>query len=404
MPKEVRLDLFGAICVFSKALLSPISSFDSADGNGNGGGGSGSGGPIDSCTEQENCSSITIVEEEGGCSSAGCEFKVCLSVDTSTSNTQCTKTGSISHYCKAGPDGDETCSEPGSWGTNYDSSVPEVFEQCLYAGPGETVEFVLKDGGGCNDSISPFALTGGGVAECGATESQTCSGNGNIGKECLWKITTPECSEEEFVVITPSPTTPSPTECPIDTGTTGDEICPDGPKAVSLLETETASGDVVPAGYNIEDIIYNLNFDVSNQVSFQVDNPFSFDVDIYVQYQKPVGESGLAGDAVCSKSLQQADCDVNSAVLEAVCVEEPNVDPFTIVTVAFVSNDSSIVADDSGEDIYECCHLEDGTDGPNYGTLKYTFKVLCGCPKDERRLRGQNSKDPLVLWNKHSSN
>ena len=165
-------------------------------------------GALDGCVRQSQSSifSITPMESEVNCdgmpgypSGTGCQFEVCITLDTSVS-----KSGeSISHYCKMADDDfsdknhQASCSTPGTWGYNFDDGMKydgsKPFVSCQYAGANQVVTFLMKDGGSCTDSVDTFGVDGG-TAMCQPRPAGTtsCSGN-SIGKECMWTITTPSC-------------------------------------------------------------------------------------------------------------------------------------------------------------------------------------------------------------------
>jgi hypothetical protein len=50
-------------------------------------------------------------------------------------------------------------------------------------------EFLFKDGNGC--SSGSFPISGGLTATCGPSATTTCSGKGNVGKDCIWTVPAP---------------------------------------------------------------------------------------------------------------------------------------------------------------------------------------------------------------------
>eukprot|EP00658_Telonema_sp_P-2_P045270 TRINITY_DN331_c0_g2_i1.p1 TRINITY_DN331_c0_g2~~TRINITY_DN331_c0_g2_i1.p1 ORF type:complete len:273 (+),score=44.30 TRINITY_DN331_c0_g2_i1:351-1169(+) len=64
-------------------------------------------------------------------------------------------------------------------------------EQCQVGHAGGRLQFLFKDGNGCeakqNEDI--FGVTDG--ASCFPTTETSCTGRGNIGKECIWELTLP---------------------------------------------------------------------------------------------------------------------------------------------------------------------------------------------------------------------
>jgi len=172
--------------------------------------------------------------------------------------------------------------------------------------------------------------------------------------------------------------------CDFDMNTRGSELClpQDG---VALLETKTASGDVVPAGFVADDLLFNIVQNGDMTVSFKVDNPFSFPVDMYVQkHVFAAGSVNGALDADCEKSLQEPGCNESTELVTAACIEN-GAEPFSIVSVFYVSNNAEITGEDSDAEPYECCHQDVATKTPEYGIIEYTYKVLCACPSVLRR-------------------
>jgi len=169
-------------------------------------------GPLDGCVRQDSCSHISITEMQGAdvvnCGSSypadTCQYKVCITLDASSEGCGGKPGGpgdSISHYCKTAVDNntnknDQTsCATLDSWGSSYnDYDATESFVSCMYVGGNQKVEFLMKDGESCSDSVSAFGVDGG-TASCAPTTKtgEACSGNA-AGKECIWTITTPECS------------------------------------------------------------------------------------------------------------------------------------------------------------------------------------------------------------------
>jgi len=202
------------------------------------------------------------------------------------------------------------------------------------------------------------------------------------------------------VAPTPAPVTPAPVEpvCDFDMGTTGTTLCVPN-DGVVLVGTKTGSGNFVPDGFTSDDLLHNIVQNGDMTVSFKVDNPFDFAVDMYVQHHVFAQESvNGALDAACNKKLAEPACNENADTITAACIEHGG-DPFSLVSIFFVSNNSEITGEDSDAEPYECCHQEESTKGSDYGIVEYTFKVLCACPSEVRRGRRlRESKTDLEAW------
>jgi hypothetical protein len=104
-------------------------------------------------------------------------------------------------------------------------------------------------------------------------------------------------------------------------------------------------------------------------------------------------------DPACDKDLQQPGCDLFADAITSACIKPGGETPFSIVSIFFVSTDTSFGAG-SGVEPYVCCDQEASTVGDPI--VEYTFKILCACPMDiRRRLRGQN-EDPFEAWKNHA--
>ena len=200
------------------------------------------GGPINSCPYQEDCLvwSLTKIDDDtsssgprntGDCSGGEvpcCEVEVCVELDLDLAN--CRKSGTISHVCEKD---DNVCNpHSGFYDAMEVDDVEDGHRQCQRGVPGQTLEFLFKDGKGCDvkqhdddevpisietsistalgsanlkcepracciDTITGQCGTGGrflnspaNKAECvGGTSS--CTGNAG-GKECVWTFTIPQ--------------------------------------------------------------------------------------------------------------------------------------------------------------------------------------------------------------------
>ena len=174
---------------------------------------------FDRCDSSEDCIA------EGSC----CEVEVCAELDYSKPN--CRKSGTISHVCKKASG--ECNPRLGFYDAmEINTGVDDGFLQCQRGVPGQTLQFMFKDGAGCNtrqkasdpDPSVPvpasIALTGTTVAidcapreccidpetgECGTGGAfkkslanqlcpySSCTGN-SAGVECVWELTVPDCT------------------------------------------------------------------------------------------------------------------------------------------------------------------------------------------------------------------
>jgi hypothetical protein len=198
-----------------------------------------------------------------------------------------------------------------------------------------------------------------------------------------------ESSEVATSAATPEPS-PAPTHCSMNMGVTGATLCDNDQNGVVLIEKKTGNDIVILSGYDVSQIIYDISTsddNVAPMVTFKVDNPFLFPVDMYVQHHKKVGSHG-AMDPACDKELQQPGCDLLADNITSACITPGTATPFSIVSIFFVSTDSSFGAG-SGVEPYACCDQEASTVGDPI--VEYTFKILCACPLVDarRRLRGE---------------
>lgn len=103
----------------------------------------------------------------------------------------CRKEGTISHTCEK--PGDQ-CLDGFSGFDGVSTSVGEIgdgYKTCQIVGQGGLAEFLLKDGnadGACGSATKTF---GGVEATCKQFPVKSCTGGGNIGKECVWEVEAP---------------------------------------------------------------------------------------------------------------------------------------------------------------------------------------------------------------------
>lgn len=152
---------------------------------------------------------------------------------------------------------------------------------------------------------------------------------------------------------------------------TGETACPSASGSVVHLLHQT--GDI-PGG---EPIIYGITYpdtqddDHGREVSIRVANPFGGDSDVYVRYEKKVGQ--FANDPDCEKSLDVSPgCLSESTAISLGCIEFNGVAPFALVDIYVAGPSVS-----GGATVEKCCHPEDYS---GVGVVKYSYKVMCECP------------------------
>lgn len=155
-------------------------------------------GPLSSCTKQMGCLQWEFTDgpTPGLCPDGACEWTVCVTLMLGADGCVKAIRDSISHVCQKD---DATCTPAEGFADAKEiTSGPVVTDggkQCQTGTPGETLEFLFKDGRGCLDSAAvpdasaPFddvAIT------CAPRPASvaSCTGNG-VGKECIWTITLP---------------------------------------------------------------------------------------------------------------------------------------------------------------------------------------------------------------------
>lgn len=162
---------------------------------------------------------------------------------------------------------------------------------------------------------------------------------------------------------------------------TANTLCPSAPagfKAVSLLKSQ----GTLPAGV---DVLYNIQMlpppaeGGAPTVKFSVDNPFpGTNADIYVKYEKAVGKFAL--DPACKRTDHVADCEAGAVQVEAGCISHDGYDPYSIVTIYFASEDSSIYQQGLLADVDKCCYPEDYKNKLHTGVVSFTYEIKCACP------------------------
>jgi len=208
-------------------------------------------------------------------------------------------------------------------------------------------------------------------------------------EEQIVELVTLDTEEEEQDLIFDPPVVAEEPLC-FSTGdkvATSDKVCPASPDGIVQIVHQ--SSDKLPADGD-QDIIYGIVMEeakddnIGQSVKFRVDNIFATEADVYVRYEKKVGE--FANDPACeSMPNTKSGCDVDATEIEVGCVEFPNVEPFALVDIYFVSNKAnSFIPMNAAADtaVEKCCKPPDAYqfDQNGYGVLKYTLKIQCSCP------------------------
>jgi len=148
--------------------------------------------PIDTCDKQNKCMAWTVEQVATKCSvpATPCDFHVCLKLEALQG---CLKkaTETISHTCE----GDIAICNPGM-STAETKGIRMPYAECQYGKPGTTLTFIVKDGNGCAALTGTRTLALGATASCRptTTSDSSCTGKGNVGKECLWTVQLPQCA------------------------------------------------------------------------------------------------------------------------------------------------------------------------------------------------------------------
>mmetsp|Transcript_18981 Transcript_18981/g.47019 ORF Transcript_18981/g.47019 Transcript_18981/m.47019 type:complete len:461 (-) Transcript_18981:444-1826(-) len=278
---------------------------------------------------------------------------------------------------------DSTCTDPQqAFGNSYTFA-----NVCQNVPAGQTVHFLMSDGGSCSGGATKAEMTGYGThASCapstqdlagsnpggqtffpayGGGPGGTCSGQAE-GSECVWSVTVPStCSYEEG------------DPCKGDEAVRNEEtICPDDDGSALVYYQNDRNGD--PPVTPIHDIQHNGD----GTVSFRVMNPFGDDLsNIYTVMPEPGGH----GDAICPKQNSATDC-ITDEVYTAQCIDD---EAWTFVTVFVVGEDDNSAAaqlvdtvnGSQGTDVYECCPKTFEPNG-RFGaqqTAAFSYLIHCEC-------------------------
>jgi hypothetical protein len=150
--------------------------------------------PIETCADQWPCLDFTFecLNSTLICGSElECEYRVCMFLKYDGS---CQKDGTVSHTC-AKADGVCTLQPPLGFNNSQSMEIGNIGDghvQCQIVPPGGVAEFLLKDGN-ARDGCGEFGSTLGNGADvtCETLGVKSCTGQGNIDKECVWRVTAP---------------------------------------------------------------------------------------------------------------------------------------------------------------------------------------------------------------------
>ena len=144
--------------------------------------------PIETCAAQSECVQFTVhkVDNDQVCN-CDCFYNICMTLSFAGS---CAKTDTVSHTCEKDSMG---CSNAtGFTDATEVKSIGDGYTTCQKVPAGGTAEFLLKDGNtkdGCGTQSLSFQSDY--TANCETYGVKSCTGNGNVGKECIWTIAAP---------------------------------------------------------------------------------------------------------------------------------------------------------------------------------------------------------------------
>lgn len=157
-------------------------------------------GPLDSCALQNACLTFTVTPSTTNCG-GDCHYKVCAVIDSSLPG--CTKKGqdTWSHTCKKSSAANGECEIENGFanpGAVENKTIKTGYFECQIIKGGDKVEFLFKDGNGCDNSAIVSVAGGGIIGNCAPRTlgTKSCTGNG-VGKECIFTIPTPQCTGVE---------------------------------------------------------------------------------------------------------------------------------------------------------------------------------------------------------------
>lgn len=373
--------------------------------------------PLTTCAMQSQCLKYTITENEtpSKCGSP-CEYRVCWNQATPGEGwnynhgwwgflSACMRfehvdfIGDMHTTASSADPFDQCINEKNSQGKGFwDSTCTDPQTKfgnsyyfanvCQNVPAGQTVHFLMSDGGRCQGTSFKHEMTEHGTTAYCAPSTQdkagtnpggqtyfpaygehpggTCSGRAE-GSECVWSVTVPStCAYEEG------------DPCDGDEPEYNDDsIC--GPQQdESILVYYENERNAPPPRSPIHDIRHNGN----GTVSFRVLNPYGDDLsNIYTVMPEPGGK----GDSICPKQNSATDC-ITDEVYTAQCIDDES---WTFVTVFVTGEDDNSLAAQAvdaiqgshGTEVYKCCPKTfepNGRFGPQQ-TAAFSYLIHCGC-------------------------
>lgn len=143
--------------------------------------------PIETCGQQADCVQFSLHKITDEVCGGDCYYNICMKISLTG---DCVKDDDISHTCVKDPD---TCSDTlGFTDAAETGDIGNGFVQCQRVPVGGQAEFLLKDGNaeGCGQASVSFLTDC--TANCETYPVKSCTGNGNIGRECVWTVDAPQ--------------------------------------------------------------------------------------------------------------------------------------------------------------------------------------------------------------------
>lgn len=196
-------------------------------------------------------------------------------------------------------------------------------------------------------------------------------------------------TDEEDLVYDP-PALPTPMCDEDNKFSTGESVCPD---SANIIEIVQKSSDALPLAD--QDLLYGIVLEglkddnIGRSIKFKVDNIFENEADIFVRYEKKVGQ--YTNEPMCeSMPNTKSGCDISAPSIEVGCIEFGNgVEPFALVDLFFVSNEPTSFIKQNAlptQKVHKCCKAPDIYNNDDYGVVTYTLKIQCTCPTDNQAL------------------
>ncbi len=168
------------------------------------------------CPDQLGCL-VPLFEEiapQQLCSGGDCEYRVCLQLSYDPDTCVKFGDGEISHTCVKNS---TICDPPAGFGDaeeindestdlERDQFINDGGIQCQTGKPGDVLQFLFKDGRGCEGSSAEFPadiLPEGVTFNCFPRPStiSSCTGN-REGMECVWQVQVPDCTARSCTTTT----------------------------------------------------------------------------------------------------------------------------------------------------------------------------------------------------------